>query len=270
MRRATLAIGALIWLAAGAVQAQSVADVRADLEVLNRQVQELRAALVQSGTGRGLPTAPATPLVRLDQLEAELRRLTNRVEVLGNDVNRIVTDATNRIGDLEFRLTELEGGDVSLLAPPAPLGGGLTAPAAPDPALAPPEAGATIPAEQAAFDAAVEAAATGDAARAALLFETFLATYPGGPLTTEARFRRGEALAATGDHRAAARSFLDAFSGAPEGVFAPRALMQLAASLATLGQVNEACLTYTEVVSRYPASAEAAQAPGQRQALRCP
>ncbi len=264
------------WLAIGPAaaqtqeEAQSVADVRAELDVLNRQVQELRAALVQSGSARGLPSAPATPLVRLDQLEAELRRLIGRVEVLSNDVTRIVNDATNRVGDLEFRLTELEGGDVSLLDRPEPLGGGLTGPATPPPPVAAPETGSVIAAEQAAFDAAVEAAATGDNARAAMLFETFLATFPGGPLTTEAQFRRGEAQAATGEHRSAARSYLDAFSGAPEGELAPRALVRLANSLGELGQVNEACLTLTEVVSRYPGSAEAAQVPGQRQALACP
>ncbi len=256
-------------LMASAAFGQSVADVRADLDVLNRQIQELRTALVQSGSGGGLPTAAATPLVRLDQLEAELRRLTNRVEVLGNDVTRIVTDATNRVGDLEFRLTELEGGDVSLLARPDPLGGGVTAPAAPAQVL-PENGGDAIATEQQDFDAAMAAASAGEHARAAEMLATFLTTYPGGPLSSEAQFRRGEALAATGDDRGAARSFLDAFSGAPEGAFAPPALSGLAESLGQLGQVNEACLTLTEVVTRYPGSPAAALAPAKRQALACP
>ena len=34
--------------------------------------------------------------------------------MLTNDVRRIVDDATNRVGDIEFRLTELEGGDTSV------------------------------------------------------------------------------------------------------------------------------------------------------------
>lgn len=257
--------------AAGAAGAQTVADVRADLEVLNRQIQELRAALVQSGPGGGLPSAPATPLTRLDQLEAELRALTNRVEVLTNDLGRVIDDASNRAGDIEFRLTELEGGDVSLLGRPEPLGGGLSAPPPPR-AAATPQSPATeaIAPERGDFEAAVAAADAGEHARAAALFETFLSTYPGGPLSTEAQFRRGEALSAAGDHRAAARSFLDAFSGAPEGEFAPQALLRLAGSLGSLGQVNEACLTLTEVASRYPGSEAAAAAPAQRRALNCP
>ena len=210
LKRLVLGLAAAAVIA-GAAAAQgagpSLGDVRADLGVLDRQIRELRAALVASGPGRGLPTAPATALTRLDQLEAELRRLTSRVDVLTNDVERIAADATNRVGDLEFRLTELEGGDVSLLGKPEPLGGGVTpaAPAAPAP-LAPqaPAAGAELAvSERADFDAATAAAAAGDNAEAARLFEAFLATYPGGPLSAEAQFRRGEALAR--DRRVARR-----------------------------------------------------------------
>ncbi len=256
----------------------TLGDMRADLGVLNRQIQELRAALVASGGGRGLPSDPATALTRLDQLEAELRRLTNRVDVLTNDVGRIVADASNRAGDIEFRLTELEGGDVGAIGKPAPLGGGLTPLAAPPPAAAPSASGASAASggaelavsEQADFDAAVAAAEAGDNARAQTLFEAFLSAYPGGPLATDAQFRRGEALAATADWRGAARSFLDAFSGAPEGPVAPRALLRLAGSLGRLGQVEEACLTLTEVATRYPGSEAAAQVPAERAALACP
>jgi tol-pal system protein YbgF len=268
-----------IWLAAaglaaalaGAAQAQTVGDVRADLEVLNRQIQELRSALVQTGPGRGLPRDPATALTRLDQLEAELRRLTNRVDVLSNDLNRIVAEASNKAGEIEFRLTELEGGDTSLLGKPEPIGGGLTPPEpASPPAAAPPSGGGQLAAsEKADFDAAVAAAQAGDDARAAALFESFLQAYPGGPLSAEAQFRRGDALAATRDWRGAARSYLDAFSGAPEGPFAAPALFKLAGCLAELGQTEEACLTLSEVVSRYPGSESAADAPARRQALAC-
>jgi len=280
VRPALLAAACALALAGGQAPAQQAAggpgptlgDLRADLGVLDRQIQELRAALVSSGGGRGLPTQPATALTRLDQLEAELRRITNRVDVVTNDVERIVADASNRVGDIEFRLTELEGGDTSLLGPSEPLGGGVTPPAAPAPGPAsPPVAGGELAVgERADFDAAVAAADAGEHVRAAGLFEAFVAAYPGGPLTSEAQFRRGEALAASGDQRAAARSFLDAFSGAPDGPFAPRSLLRLAGSLGALGQLNEACLTLAEVVARYPGSEPAAAAPAERQRLACP
>jgi tol-pal system protein YbgF len=269
-------VAALLLAAAAAcatpAAAQTVADIKAELTVLDGQIEQLRNELVRSGAAGGLPQDPATALTRLDQLEAELRRLTDRVDVLTNDVRRIVEDATNRVGDIEFRLTELEGGDTSILSKPEPLGGGVTGPrprptaGARDPSPAAP----LVATEQADFDAAVAAAEAGENARAAELFGSFLADYPGGPLSTEAQFRRGEALAATADWRGAAHSFLDAFSGAPQGPLAPRALFRLADSLKQLGNVNEACLTLTEVASRYPGSAEAADVPSQRAAFGCP
>ncbi|HVH02522.1 MAG TPA: tetratricopeptide repeat protein [Amaricoccus sp.] len=256
---------------AGAQQ-QNLADVKAELGVLDDQVEQLRDALVRQGPGRGLPSDPATALTRLDQLEAELRRLTDRVDVLTNDVRRIVDDATNRVGDIEFRLTELEGGDTVAVAKPEPLGGGVTGPRPrPAPAGGREAAPGTplVATEKTDFDAAVAAADSGDNAKAAELFGTFLANYPGGPLSTEAQLRRGEALAAGADWRGAARSYLDAFSGAPQGPLAPRALYRLAIALGELGQVEEACLTLTEVDTRYPGSELAGEVASQRATLRC-
>ena len=273
--RAFLAACLALWVATlpVAAQQQSLADVRAELGVLDGQIRLLRDELVRRGSGGGLPADPATALTRLDQLEAELRRLTDRVDVLTNDVRRIVDDATNRVGDIEFRLTELEGGDTSVLAKPEPLGGGVTGPRPrPAPAAGPAPGGDTplVATEKTDFDAAVAAADAGDNAKAAELFGSFLANYPGGPLQTEAQFRRGEALAAAADWRGAARSYLDAFSGAPQGPLAPRALLRLAVALGELGQVDEACLTLTEVDTRYPGSEVAGEVASQRATLRCP
>jgi tol-pal system protein YbgF len=280
---ATLArwLGALLLLAAAtapasAQQAQNLADIKAELSVLDTQIEQLRDELVRRGAAGGLPTDPASALTRLDQLEAELRRLTDRVDVLTNDVRRIVDDATNRVGDIEFRLSELEGTAPPAPAPeakPEPLGGGVTGPR-PRPtaaAAAPPESsGEMAVTEQSDFDAAKAAADAGDNAKAAELFSKFLSDYPGGPLATEAQYRRGQALEAQSDWQGAARSYLDAFSGAPQGPLAPRALYRLAVSLGNRGQTEEACLTLTEVDSRYPGSDVAADVAAQRQTLNCP
>jgi len=268
---AALASGVAAFAVPAAAQ-QTVADVKAELDVLDGQIEQLRDELVKTGAARGLPSDPATALTRLDQLEAELRRLTDRVDVLTNDIRRIVDEASNKMGDLEFRVTELEGGDTSILpTTPEPIGGGITGPR-PRPvaaSVAPAQAGELAVTERSDFDAAKAAADKGDNAQAAALFGKFLADYPGGPLSTEAQFRRGEALAATADWRGAAHGFLDAFSGAPQGPLASRALYRLASSLKELGNVEEACLTLTEVVSRYPGSAEAADVPAQRQVFGC-
>ena len=216
---AALVLSGLLAAEAGRAQekGQNLADVKAELTVLDGQIGQLRDELVRRGAAGGLPTDPASALTRLDQLQAELRRLTDRVDVLTNDVIRITEDASNRVGDIEFRLTELEGGDTSAKPEPQLLGGGVTRPKPRpvSPAVAPEGSGELAVGEQAEFDAAVAAADAGDNAKAAGLFATFLQTYPGGPLSTEAQYRRGEALAATEDWKGAARSYLNAFSGAP-------------------------------------------------------
>lgn len=253
--------------------AETVADLRAQLSALNGQVQQLRDELVQRGAAGGLPTEPASALVRLDQLESELRRITDRVDVLTNDLDRIVREASNRVGDIEFRLTELEGGDPAVVQPgSAPLlGGGLTRPMPRPRADADAGSGAQLAvSERADFEAAVAAAEAGDNAEAARRFAAFLDTYPGGPLADDARMRRADALAAAGEYQPAARAYLDAFSGNPESPRAPEALKGLGTSLADLGQTAEACLTFTEVELRYPGTAAAAEAISQRASLACP
>ena len=63
-------------------RAETLADVKAQLTVLSGQIEQLRDELVRTGAAGGLPTGPASALTRLDQLEAELRGLTDRVDVL--------------------------------------------------------------------------------------------------------------------------------------------------------------------------------------------
>ncbi|WP_424933667.1 tetratricopeptide repeat protein [Amaricoccus macauensis] len=250
-------------------QDQSVADVRADLDVLNGQVQQLREELVRQAGAQGLPQTPGTAFERLDQLETRLRELTGRVDVLGNDIERIVADASNRVDDIEFRLIELEGGDPTDLRQGEQLGGGLSSrPRARDGAG---EEAQLAVAEQSDFDVAAAALEEGRTGEAVTLLDTFLATYPGGPLSSRASLMRGDALGTQGAWKEAARSYLDAFSGAPQDDgTAPTALFGLGTSLARIGNTSQACLTLDEVVERYPGTPEAARVPAERQALNCP
>ncbi len=264
---------AVVLSATGAqVMGETVADTWAQVNLLNQQIQQLRSELVQTGAASGLPRESASALVRLDQLEAELRRLNNRVDVLTNDIDRVVRDASNRVGDIEFRLTELEGGDTSFVGEPELLGGGITRPQ-PRPVetneASEPELQLTVT-EQADFDAAVSAGENGEHARAVEMFDTFLATYPGGPLSNAAQYQRSESLAAMEDWQNAARSYLSAFSGDPQGGLAPRSLLGLGTSLAKLGQVHEACLTLDEVEIRYPDSGIEAEVTERKTSLSCP
>jgi tol-pal system protein YbgF len=275
--RRLVAVGAAVAMLAmplgGLAQdrAQTLADVRQELTVLHVEIQRLKRELNTTG-GATAPSGAGTLLDRVNAIEAQVQRLTGKTEELEFRINQIVKDGTNRIGDLEFRLVDLEGGDVTKLGETSTLGGG----ALPDvPTTSLPTApvgdggGQLAIGEQADYDAALTAFNTGDYALAADLFAAFAQTYTGGPMSGEAQFLLGEALARQGLVSEAARAYLDSFSGNPDGARAPEALLKLGAALGELGQVSEACVTLGEVLNRFPASSAVSAAQAARQALGC-
>ncbi|MEM9975383.1 MAG: tol-pal system protein YbgF [Pseudomonadota bacterium] len=249
-------------------RAQTLADIRQELTVLFVEIQRLKRELSTTGSP-GAPLAGTSALERIDGIEAELQRLTAATEQLQNRVDRVVTDGTNRIGDLEFRLVELEGGDVSQLGETSTLGGEDGLPVAALPAPQPATGAELAVGEQADFDAAKATLEAGDYTNAAQQFATFTQTYVGGPLTSEAHFWRGEALNAVGSTSEAARAYLESFSGDPGGPMAPDALLRLGLTLNTLGQAQESCVMLTEVSTRFPGSAAATEAQTARASIGC-
>lgn len=250
---------------------RTLADIRQELTVLHVEIQRLKREM--STTGAPVTNLSGTGVLdRVAAIESELQRLTAQTEELEHRINRIVADGTNRIGDLEFRLVELEGGDVSKLGETSTLGGdtGNPAPASAQvpPAGTPPASELAV-GEQADFDAARAALAAGDNARAAELFARFNQSYPGSPLAAEADLNRGRALAATGDSREAARAYLASFTADQTGPTAPVALLELGAALGRLGQTSQACITLGEVEARFPASDSVARARQEMAALGC-
>jgi TolA-binding protein len=141
-----------------------------------------------------------TLLERIDAIEAELQRLTSKTEELEFRINRITVDGTNRIGDLEFRLCEVEPGcDIGALGDTPSLGGVDSAAGVPLPQPAPDPTGPALAlGEQSDFDLARAAFEESDFQGAADKFTTFVQTYPGGPLSSEAYYLRGEALEGLG------------------------------------------------------------------------
>lgn len=257
-------------------KAQTLADIKTELGQLMAEFNALKAETVASGAS-GAALGGGDALQRLDAIEAELMRVTSRAEEIELKLNRVVTDGTNRIGDIEYRLCEAtEGCDPANLPETPTLGGDAAA----APAPAQPVAGAEpAPAtdtgpelamgEKADFDRAKEVLGQGDFRTAADLFATFAQSYPGGPLSQEAAFLRGEALTQAGDTAGAARAYLDAFSGKPEGPFAGESLLKLGQALGDLGQTADACVTLAEVPNRFPGSIHATNADLARQGLGC-
>jgi tol-pal system protein YbgF len=123
-------------------------DLRYRLDTLDAELAEIRARLgdTAAATNPG-SAAAALSNSRVNQLEGEIRRLTATVEELQHHVRRIAEEAARRFSDVEFRLTELEGGDVTTLQPVPPLGGVAETPA-PEPAASGVPPGAQEPAQQ--------------------------------------------------------------------------------------------------------------------------
>lgn len=273
MRRLRLLLPLLALPLAAPVGAETLADIRVELGQLAADFNALKAELTTTGSMASVGGGDA--LQRMDAIEAELARLTARAEEIELRLNRVVTDGTNRIGDIEFRLCEAtQGCDPLNMPATVPLGGAAPA-ATPAPAATDtPSASSGGPelamGEQADFDRAKEVLGQGDFRSAATLFATFTESYPGGPLTQEAHYLRGEALSQLGETANAARAYLEAYSGDPQGGFAADALLKLGQALGTLGQTPEACVTLAEVTAQYPGTMAATQAPIAMQGLGCP
>lgn len=275
MLRALLLVAALVAAGPGAAQdrARTLADMRAELGALGSELAALRAELVTTGAVAQFGGADA--LARLDAMEEGLRGLTAQTEDLALRIDRVVADGTNRIGDLEYRVVELEGGDVTALGQTPLLGatGGETGAPPVVGALIPPEKPFTplqpVTPEKADLDRAREVLGRGDFRAAADLLAAHAATWPAGELIGEANYLRGQALDSLGETREAARAYLESFSGNPDGPFAPDALFRLGLALGTLGQRAEACVTLGQVGERYPGAVAAGQADEAMGTLRC-
>ncbi|MEJ6397182.1 tol-pal system protein YbgF [Yoonia sp. 208BN28-4] len=240
---------------------ETLADIRQQLSVLYVDIQRLRTELSTTG-GLTTGTQGNTPLDRLNAIEGELQRLTSKTEELEFRVNRITVDGTNRIGDLEFRLCELETScDIALLGDTPSLGGVDNGADVPSAEPAPSTDGPALAiGEQGDFERAQEALASGDFRSAADLLATFGTTYPGSPLAQDAALLRGEALEGLGETVNATRAYLEAFAGNPQGTKAPDALYKLGFSLGQIGQAADACVTLAEVGIRFPGHPAESQA----------
>lgn len=274
-RRAVFAIFALVLALAGPAQAQqsdqTLADIRQELNILFVEVQRLKRELSTTGSPN-VQLSGSTVLDRVAAIEAELQRLTAQTEQLQNRVNRVVSDGTNRIGDLEFRLVELEGGDLSQLGETTTLGGD-TGEAQTPPSGVETDTGQEgtqlAVGEESDFNRAVQALSEGNYQAAAEQFASFNQTYPGSPLAQAAELNRGKAFDGMGNTREAARAYLAAFSADSEGTKAPEALFELGAALGRLGQTEQACITLGEVGVRFPTSEAVTSAKEEMTQLSC-
>ena len=232
------------WTGAG-----SADDLQYRLSIIDAELADIRARLgVAPSAGGGGPTTGSVGsdvMLRLNRLEAEIRKLTGMIEQIEFEQRGVAEDATRRFGDIEFRLTELEGGDISALAPVQPLGGGGTGSVV----AAGPEVSIS---ERGDLDRAIEDVKQGRFDLGEDRLRGFLTAYPGSPLEAEALYWLGESQFVRGAFQNAARSYLNGYNADRGSAIASKNLYRLGVTLGRLGQLNEACLTLREVRNQFP------------------
>lgn len=253
-------------------------DLRYRLDVLDAELADLRARI--GGSAVAAPSgAGGASLAQVQQFEIKLQDLTRRIEQLEYQQRQLSENANRRFGDIEFRLTELEGGDIRNVTTPPPL---IPGTAQPQPGTGAPAAGPTIAA------AGGEAPAVAESERRALelgandiqqgrfdqgedRLQKFLRDFPGSPLSGDAHYWLAESRFVRGDLQGAARGFLDSYQSDQRGPRAPAALYRLGVTLGRLGQINEACLTLREVRNQYPGAPDdvARKADAEADSLAC-
>lgn len=235
-----------VLLATGPAGAQSADDLRGRLGAIERELADIRGRLGMPAGRAGGGGAMGDVIVRLDRIEEQIRELTGRLERLEFAQRRIAEDAARRFSDIEFRLTEIEGGDVSNLAPIPPLGGVGEQPAAQQ------AQSAVSVSERSDLDRAIEDVRQGRYDLAEDRLRRFLTDFPESPLEGEALYWLGQSQFTRGAFQAAARSHLNGYKADRNAPAAARNLYRLGVTLGRLGQVNEACLTLREVPRQYP------------------
>ncbi|TRW97519.1 tol-pal system protein [Paracoccus sp. M683] len=264
-----------------AQDASTLADLQNQLHLLTEDLQSLRTELVASGAAGFQAAGGDNAIDRMNAMEQQLTRLTGQTEQLQNRIQRIVRDGTRRIGDIEFRLCEMDPGcDLGALMSVPELGsqgagggsGLSTGPVIGTNGSAAGTAGtAQQPSatEQQDFDRAQEVLGQGDFLHAAQLFAAVAETHAGGPLTSEALFLRGSALDSAGDADQAAAAWLESFAADPQGQRAGESLLGIARIIADKGDPVAACLYLSEIPVRFAGSDPATEAQRRMDALNC-
>ncbi|MBI1243391.1 MAG: tol-pal system protein YbgF [Alphaproteobacteria bacterium] len=285
-----------------------------DMDVMQRNLARgttTPAGGVQAANSPPPQAAPAGSFVeltdqRISSLETQMRELTGRVEETLNQVHVTQQKLDKLVGDVDFRLNQLEKGGAAAPAaaaaadtpPAAPLGTpGNTPPGKPgeqklvlvpgQPATAP------VPAQAAAAGGAPAAANVtlpagppetqyefayglyqqavqdrGDFGRAENALRSFVAANATHRLAGDAQYWLGETYYARRNWNEAAGAFAEQFKRFPQNAKAPDSLLRLGQSLGQLNRKPDACGTLAELAKRYPNASQSIKLAAQRERTR--
>lgn len=265
--------------ALGASQAAAQGEL-----TLSERVERLERQAGSEGGG-----ATADLLIRLRQLEDEVRELRGLVEQQQHEIESFKARQRDQYLDLDRRLQSLSNGRDDRR------GGGNDGNAGPDgnleerrsetrePAGDPPVGPNAVPEQAAAesrqpvadagarqdmYDAAFSKLRDSEYAAAAEAFQAFLDEYPDGPLADNAQYWLGESYYVTGNYDIALNAFQAVLNQFPQSRKAPDAMLKLGFCYYELEQWDEARETLEQVRERYPDSSVARLAQNRLRMMR--
>jgi tol-pal system protein YbgF len=176
---------------------------------------------------------------RIEAINAEVRTLRGQLDELQHGLTRAQEQQREMYGDVDRRLTALEGGGVTALAAggsPSPAGDGLPVPQGDD---------------RANYQAAFDLLKDGKYSDAIGGFSQFLATFPTSTLADNAQYWLGEAHYVNRQFSEALRHFRTVVEKYPDSRKIPDALLKIGYCNYELKNYTEARSALGQVVSRF-------------------
>lgn len=261
-----------------------------DIDTLSRSVfrgENPKAVLGAAANAANAQTAQYDQLAtRVNQLENDLRELTNRSEEQGNLLNQI----NRAIEDLAVRLRTVEQGAAANVGTSAtPTGSSSMQQTAPTVSAGPndPASSAQSPTIQSLgaitsaaavptdptflYENALELLKQRDYALAEKSLTDFLTAYPNHQLAGNAKYWLGETYFVQDRFDQAARIFAEGYQKYPKGPKAADNLLKLGLSLAAQNNTNDACVALKQIAKDFPTGAGAvkSRADSEIKKLKC-
>jgi tol-pal system protein YbgF len=250
MERLTRGAAALaLALASASTAAQGLFDdneARRRVDVLRQTIEANQKLIDERLTKLEAGAADRNAMLELaSQMNAirdDLARMRGQLEVLANQAESADKRQKELYLDIDTRLRKLEQ--------PAEKGGTPAAGAEPE----------VSPAENKAYQAALDQFKLGNYALAVSAMQGFLVTYPSSALAPNAQYWIGMAYSGQRDYKNAIASQRKLLTNWPDSAKAPDAMLSIASAQETMGDRRGATRTLEELVGKYPQSSSAASA----------
>lgn len=217
--------------------------LRQQVDANQRTLEERLSKIESAATDRGAILELAS---QLEAIRNDIARMRGQLEVLTNQAETADKRQKDLYLDIDTRLRKLEQArEQAATERPA-----ATAAAEPEPS----------PAENKAYQAALDQFKLGNYPLAVSAMQGFLVTYPGSTLAPNAQYWVGMAYSGQRDYKSAIAAQRKLLTTWPESPKAPDAMLSIASAQETMGERKAAQRTLEELVSLYPGSSAATSA----------